>query len=98
MIPYGHIAEAYTPYGTQVVAGQEIAKSVRFLHIGDVYKRQTIDPLLDLQIDVQSYDIDREASVYFDNSGTRDVYKRQAQVSVAGNHLSATSVCWLFHY
>ena len=32
---------------------------------------KTIDPLLDLQIDVQSYDIDREASVYFDNSGTR---------------------------
>lgn len=31
----------------------------------------TVDPLSDLQIDVLSYDIEREASVYFDTSGTR---------------------------
>ena len=29
------------------------------------------DPLEDLDIDVHSYDISREASVYFDTSGTR---------------------------
>ena len=31
----------------------------------------TVDPLSDLEIEVQSYDIQRVASVYFDRSGTR---------------------------
>lgn len=43
-VTYGHIAEAYTPYGTQVVAGQEIAKSGRFLHIGVRFDGVEIDP------------------------------------------------------
>lgn len=29
------------------------------------------DPLKDMEIDIQSYDIDRTATVYFDRSGTR---------------------------
>ena len=30
-----------------------------------------IDPLADLQIDVQTFDVNRRASVYFDNEGNR---------------------------
>jgi hypothetical protein len=31
----------------------------------------TADPLKDLEIDIQSYDVERTASVYYDNQGIR---------------------------
>lgn len=31
----------------------------------------TVDPLANLDIDIQTYDVQRTASVYFDRSGTR---------------------------
>lgn len=31
----------------------------------------TVDPLANLEIDIQTYDVQRTASVYFDRSGTR---------------------------
>lgn len=31
----------------------------------------TVDPLANLEVDIQTYDVQRTASVYFDRSGTR---------------------------
>lgn len=44
-VTYGHVAEAYTPYGSQVRAGQEIAKSGDFLHLGVTFNGQVVDPM-----------------------------------------------------
>lgn len=44
-VKYGHIAEAYCPYGTSVKAGQEIAKSGQFLHLEVRFDGVTIDPM-----------------------------------------------------
>lgn len=44
-VTYGHISEAYTPYGTQVKAGQQIAKSGDFLHIGVRFDGEELDPM-----------------------------------------------------
>ncbi len=43
-VTYGHISEAYTPYGTKVKAGQEIAKSGDILHLGVRFDGEDIDP------------------------------------------------------
>lgn len=43
-VTYGHIAEAYAPYGTNVKAGQEIAKSGDFLFLGIRFNGKDIDP------------------------------------------------------
>lgn len=43
-VTYGHIAEAYCPYGTKVQAGQVIAKSGNILHLGVRLGGQYIDP------------------------------------------------------
>lgn len=43
-VTYGHIEEAYTPYGTQVRAGQEIAKSGKILHLGVRFNGVDVDP------------------------------------------------------
>lgn len=44
-VKYGHIDEAYTPYGTQITAGQQIAKSGNLLHIGVRFDGKEIDPM-----------------------------------------------------
>lgn len=44
-VTYGHISEAYVPYGTQIAAGQEIAKCGEFLHIGVRFDGEDIDPM-----------------------------------------------------
>ncbi|MDD5862620.1 MAG: M23 family metallopeptidase [Prevotella sp.] len=43
-VTYGHVAEAYTPYGTPVKPGQVIAKAGNFLHIGVRFDGQDLDP------------------------------------------------------
>ena len=44
-VKYGHIDEAYTPYGTQITAGQQIAKSGNLLHMGVRFDGKEIDPM-----------------------------------------------------
>lgn len=44
-VKYGHITEAYCPYGTSIRAGQEIGKSGQFLHLEVRFDGVTIDPL-----------------------------------------------------
>ena len=44
-VTYGHISEAYTPYGTKVTAGQQIAKCGDFLHIGVRFDGEDLDPM-----------------------------------------------------
>lgn len=44
-VMYGHISEAYTPYGTRIKAGQQIAKCGDFLHIGVRFNGEDIDPM-----------------------------------------------------
>ena len=44
-VKYGHIEEAYTPYGTKITAGQEIAKSGNLLHMGVRFDGHDIDPM-----------------------------------------------------
>lgn len=44
-VTYGHVAEAYTPYGTTVRAGEKIAKSGDFLHFEVHLKDQVLDPM-----------------------------------------------------
>lgn len=43
-VKYGHISEAFTPYGSKVEAGQQIATSGDFLHLGVTVEGQVIDP------------------------------------------------------
>lgn len=43
-VTYGHVSEAYTPYGTNVKAGQEIAHSGEFLHMGVRFNGKSLDP------------------------------------------------------
>lgn len=43
-VTYGHISEAYTPYGTNVKAGQEIAHAGGFLHMGVRFNGKELDP------------------------------------------------------
>lgn len=49
-VTYGHIAEAYTPYGSMVRAGQQIAKSGDFLHLGITFNGQSVDPVVFLSM------------------------------------------------
>ena len=44
-VKYGHITEAYCPYGTSIRAGQEIGKSGQFLHLEVRFDGVTIDPM-----------------------------------------------------
>lgn len=44
-VKYGHISEAFAPYGSKVEAGQQIATSGDFLHIGVTVDGQVIDPM-----------------------------------------------------
>ena len=44
-VTYGHISEAYAPYGTAITAGQVIAKCGEFLHIGVRFDGEDIDPM-----------------------------------------------------
>lgn len=44
-VTYGHIAEAYTSYGTQIKAGQQIAQSGDFLHVGVRFNGEELDPM-----------------------------------------------------
>lgn len=44
-VKYGHISEAYVPYGTPVTAGQQVAKSGQFLHMGVRYEGEEINPM-----------------------------------------------------
>ena len=43
-VTYGHISEAYTPYGTNVKAGQEIAHAGEFLYMGVRFNGKELDP------------------------------------------------------
>lgn len=43
-VKYGHISEAYVEYGTPVVAGQQVAKSGNFLHVGVRFEGEEINP------------------------------------------------------
>lgn len=45
-VTYGHLSEAYTPYGTNVLAGTVIAKSGDFLHLGVRFDSKELDPLM----------------------------------------------------
>lgn len=44
-VKYGHLSEAYVGYGTPVVAGQEVARSGPFLHLGVRYEGEEINPV-----------------------------------------------------
>ena len=44
-VTYGHLSEAYTPYGTTVTPGQVIAKSGDFLHLGVHFNGRSINPM-----------------------------------------------------
>lgn len=44
-VTYGHISEAYTPYGTQIKAGRQIAKCGDFLHLGVRLDGEDLDPM-----------------------------------------------------
>ena len=44
-VTYGHLSEAYTPYGTKVTPGQVIAKSGDFLHLGVHFNGRSINPM-----------------------------------------------------
>ena len=44
-VKYGHITEAYCPYGTSIRAGQKIGKSGQFLHLEVRFDGVTIDPM-----------------------------------------------------
>ena len=44
-VTYGHISEAYTPYGTKVEAGNQIAKCGDFLHVGVRFDGIDFDPM-----------------------------------------------------
>lgn len=44
-VKYGHITEAYCPYGTSIQAGQEIGKSSQFLHVDVRFDGVYIDPM-----------------------------------------------------
>lgn len=44
-VKYGHIREAYVPYGASVTAGKQVAQSGDFLHFGVTFKGQEIDPM-----------------------------------------------------
>lgn len=43
-VTYGHISEAYASYGTNVKAGDEIAKAGDFLHLGVRFNGKELDP------------------------------------------------------
>jgi len=43
-ITYGHVSEAYSPYGTNVKAGQEIAHAGDFLHLGVRFNGKELNP------------------------------------------------------
>lgn len=43
-VTYGHVSEAYVSYGTNVTAGQEIAKAGDFLHMGVRFNGKDMDP------------------------------------------------------
>lgn len=49
-VKYGHISAAYCQYGTRVVAGQQVAVSGDFLHLGVRFSGQLIDPVEFLQM------------------------------------------------
>ena len=44
-VKYGHLMEAYCPYGTVIKAGQEIGKSGPFLHLEVRFDGTTVDPM-----------------------------------------------------
>lgn len=44
-VKYGHVTEAYVPYGTAVTAGQQIAHSGDFLHLGVSFCGEPLDPM-----------------------------------------------------
>jgi len=44
-VKYGHISAAYVPYGAPVVAGQEVARSGQFLHLGVRFAGEEINPV-----------------------------------------------------
>ena len=44
-VKYGHISEAYIPYGSPVTAGQQVAKSGQFLHLGVRFEGEEINPM-----------------------------------------------------
>lgn len=43
-VTYGHVAEAYTPYGTDVKAGEKIAHAGEFLHMAVRFNGKELDP------------------------------------------------------
>ena len=43
-VTYGNVSEAYTPYGTDVKAGQEIARAGDFLHMEVRFNGKVLDP------------------------------------------------------
>lgn len=43
-VTYGHVSEAYASYGTNVTAGQEIARAGDFLHMGVRFNGKPLDP------------------------------------------------------
>ena len=49
-VTYGHISEAYTPYGTTISAGDTIAKAGDFLHLGVKFEDKDLDPMEFLKI------------------------------------------------
>ena len=44
-VKYGHVEEAYCPYGTSIRAGQEVVKSGKFLHLEVRFDGVSIDPM-----------------------------------------------------
>lgn len=49
-VTYGHISEAYTPYGTTVSAGDTIARAGDFLHLGVRFAGRDMDPMEFLKV------------------------------------------------
>lgn len=49
-VTYGHISKAYKKYGMMINAGEEIAQSGDFLHVGIRFNGQDIDPMVFLSM------------------------------------------------
>lgn len=70
-VTYGHLSNVFAQFGQRVKAGQTVALSGDRLHVEAVNYSGIIDPLAELDIDIQSFDIPRIVSVYPDRAGVR---------------------------
>lgn len=70
-VTYGHVSEAYMKYGTSIQAGQVIAKSGDFLHMGVTFDGRQMDPMMFLGMLFQ--DVQLCAAQFLDGMQSPDV-------------------------